>query len=103
MLAVQAEGQEITTIEGVAPEPGQLSIVQEAFCDAHAMQCGFCTPGMVLSAEHLLKENPRPTRDDILEAISGNICRCTGYGQIIEAIELASDRLTQNTQESADV
>ena len=93
MFAVQADGLAITTIEGVAPAPGELSIVQDAFCETHGMQCGFCTPGMVLTAQALLKANPNPTREDIVTAISANICRCTGYGQIIEAIQLAAERL----------
>ncbi len=93
MFAVQADGYEITTIEGVAPAPGELSVVQDAFCETHGMQCGYCTPGMVLTAQALLKSNPAPTREDIVSAISANICRCTGYGQIVEAIELAAKRL----------
>ena len=93
LFAVQADGLEITTIEGLAPAPGELSIVQDAFCETHAMQCGYCTPGMVLTAHALLRDNPAPTRDAIVDAISGNICRCTGYGQIVEAIELAARRL----------
>jgi carbon-monoxide dehydrogenase small subunit len=95
IFAVQADGFEITTIEGLAPAPGKLGIVQEAFCDAHGLQCGFCTPGMILSAHALLERTADPTREEILEAISGNICRCTGYGQIVEAIELAAARLRQ--------
>ena len=93
MFAVQADGYEITTIEGVAPAPGELSVIQDAFCEAHGMQCGYCTPGMVLAAQALLKHNPSPTREEIVSAISANICRCTGYGQIIEAIEIAARRL----------
>ena len=93
MFAVQADGYEITTIEGIAPAPGELSVIQDAFCEMHGMQCGYCTPGMVLTATALLRDNPQPTREQIAEAISGNICRCTGYGQIIEAIALAAERL----------
>ncbi len=93
MFAVQADGYRITTIEGLAPSPGELSIVQDAFCQTHGMQCGYCTPAMVLTAHALLSRNASPTREDIVEAISGNICRCTGYGQIIEAIEVAAQRL----------
>ena len=92
MLAAQAEGHRITTIEGIAPRPGELSIVQDAFCETHAMQCGYCTPGMVLTAEALLATNPAPSRAEIIAAISGNLCRCTGYGQIVEAIALAAER-----------
>ena len=100
MLAAQAdhadgEGLVITTIEGLAPAPGELSIIQDAFCEAHGMQCGYCTPGMILTATALLDRIPNPSRDDIVEAISANLCRCTGYGQIIEAIELAAHKLRQ--------
>lgn len=93
IFAVQADGYEITTIEGVAPAPGELSVIQDAFCETHGMQCGYCTPGMVLTAKALLRRNPCPTHQDIVEAISGNVCRCTGYGQIVEAIALAAERL----------
>lgn len=93
MFAVQADGYEITTIEGLAPAPGELSIVQDAFCETHGLQCGYCTPGMILTAHALLNHNDTPSREDIVEAISGNICRCTGYGQIVEAVEFAADRL----------
>src|SRR5476649_3097427 len=93
MFAVQADGYEITTIEGVAPAPGELSVIQDAFCETHGLQCGYCTPGMILAAHALLQRNVTPTRDDIVEAISGNICRCTGYGQIVEAVQFAADRL----------
>lgn len=103
MFAPQAEGYEITTIEGVTPGPGELSVIQDAFCETHGMQCGYCTPGMVLSAHALLARNPSPTHEDIVDAISGNICRCTGYGQIIEAIALAAERLKGSNIESAGV
>ena len=93
MFAVQADGYEITTIEGLAPTPGELSIVQDAFCETHGLQCGYCTPGMVLAAHALLDRNDAPSREEIVEAISGNICRCTGYGQIVEAVEFAAERL----------
>jgi carbon-monoxide dehydrogenase small subunit len=93
MFAVQADGYAITTVEALAPAPGELSVIQDAFCEAHGMQCGFCTSGMLLVAHALLKRNPEPSHDDIVEAISGNICRCTGYGQIVEAIALAARRL----------
>lgn len=89
ILAAQADGHTITTIEGVG-QPGGLSPVQEAFCQAHALQCGYCTPGMVLAVHALLAANPAPTRDDIDDALGGNICRCTGYVQIREAVELAA-------------
>lgn len=95
IFAVQADGYDITTIEGVAPAPGELSVIQDAFCETHGMQCGYCTPGMVLTAKALLRRNPQPTWQDIVEAISGNVCRCTGYGQIVEAIALAGERLSR--------
>jgi carbon-monoxide dehydrogenase small subunit len=89
VLAVQANGSEITTIEGVA-EGQNLHPVQQAFVDHGAIQCGFCTPGMVLSAKNLLDRNPRPTESQIREALSGNLCRCTGYQKIVEAVRAAS-------------
>jgi len=89
MLAVQAHGCKVTTIEGLAPE-GRLHPIQEAFVEHGAIQCGFCTPGMILSAKALLDRNPRPTEGEIRSAISGNLCRCTGYQKIVEAIESAS-------------
>jgi aerobic carbon-monoxide dehydrogenase small subunit len=93
MFAAQAEGTPITTIEGVTPGPGELSPIQDAFCETHGLQCGYCTPAMVLVAHALLAGNPAPTREDIVDAISGNICRCTGYAQIVEAIALAAERM----------
>jgi aerobic carbon-monoxide dehydrogenase small subunit len=93
MFAVQADGYAITTIEGLAPAPGELSVIQDAFCETHGLQCGYCTSGMILAAHALLQTTVTPTREEIIEAISGNICRCTGYGQIIEAVEFAATRL----------
>src|SRR6266436_1473689 len=93
MFAVQADGYDITTIEGLAAGPGELSPIQDAFCETHAMQCGYCTPAMVLTAHALLADNPAPTRAQIVDAVSANLCRCTGYAQIVEAIALAADRL----------
>jgi CO/xanthine dehydrogenase Mo-binding subunit/aerobic-type carbon monoxide dehydrogenase small subunit (CoxS/CutS family) len=90
VLAAQASGHEITTIEGASGLAGQLSPLQEAFCSAHALQCGYCTPGMILAGQALLDSNPCPGREDIDAALAGNICRCTGYVQIREAIQLAS-------------
>ena len=83
MFAVQADGYAITTIEGIAPGPGELSLLQDAFCETHGMQCGYCTPAMILTAHALLVRNAAPTREEIIEAISGNICRCTGYQSIV--------------------
>ena len=93
MFAVQADGYAITTIEGIAPAPGELSPLQDAFCETLGLQCGYCTPAMILAAQALLTGNPDPTREEIIEAISANICRCTGYAQIIEAIALAAERM----------
>lgn len=101
MFAPQAEGFAITTVEAMAAGPGELGVIQDAFCAAHGMQCGYCTPGMILTAHALLKDNPEPTREEIVEAISGNLCRCTGYGQIVEAIELAGQRLRGANAETA--
>jgi carbon-monoxide dehydrogenase small subunit len=93
IFAAQADGYAITTIEGLAPAPGELSIIQDAFCETHGMQCGYCTPAMILTGHALLARIPEPSREQIVEAISGNICRCTGYAQIVEAIALAADRM----------
>ena len=98
MFAVQADGYAITTIEGLSPGPGELSILQDAFCETHGMQCGYCTPAMILAAHSLLSKNVQPTREEIVDAISGNICRCTGYAQIVEAIALAAERMRGQNQ-----
>lgn len=89
MLAIEADGQEILTIEGIAKD-GELHPIQKAFIDEGAIQCGYCTPGMVLSAKALLDENPHPTEEEIKFAIAGNLCRCTGYVKIIKAIQAAA-------------
>jgi carbon-monoxide dehydrogenase small subunit len=89
VFAAQCEGREVTTIEGLRGNGG-LDRIQNAFVDAGAVQCGFCTPGMIMSAAALLASNPKPSRDEIEEAISGNLCRCTGYVKIVDAVELAS-------------
>jgi carbon-monoxide dehydrogenase small subunit len=92
ILAAQADGHEVTTVEGLSGPAGELSPLQEAFCETHALQCGYCTSGMLIAAEALLRETREPTRQEINDAIGGNICRCTGYVQIREAIELAASR-----------
>ncbi len=89
VFAAQCEGHEVTTIEGLRRN-GALDRIQNAFIDAGAVQCGFCTPGMIMSAAALLSSNPQPSRDEIEEAISGNLCRCTGYVKIVDAVQLAS-------------
>ena len=106
VLAPQRPGQrpsvaQVQTIEGIAPAPGELAPIQDAFCETHGMQCGYCTPAMILTAHALIARNPSPTRDDIVEAISGNICRCTGYAQIVEAIALAAERIRGQNQPAA--
>ncbi|UGS38990.1 (2Fe-2S)-binding protein [Capillimicrobium parvum] len=93
MFGVQADGAEITTIEGIAPSPVDLHPVQEAFWEQQGLQCGYCTPGMVLRSIELLRENPNPTRDEVREGISSNLCRCTGYQFIIDAVMDAAERL----------
>ncbi len=89
VFAVQADGSEITTVEGLAGADGRLSALQDAFWDAHALQCGYCTPGMLIAARDLLDENPNPSEQEIRTALAGNLCRCTGYQQIVEAIRQA--------------
>jgi aerobic-type carbon monoxide dehydrogenase small subunit (CoxS/CutS family) len=86
LLAVQADGAKLRTVEGLAPSDDQLSPLQQSFSAHHALQCGYCTPGMLMSASALLEQNPRPTEDEARRAIQGNICRCTGYVNIVEAI-----------------
>jgi carbon-monoxide dehydrogenase small subunit len=95
VLAAQAQGAEILTIEGLESEDGSLHPLQEAFLEAGAVQCGFCIPGMLLSAYDLLEKQPNPNENEIKEAISGNLCRCTGYTQIIEAVQLAVDKISE--------
>jgi len=92
VLALEVEGREVATIEGLAPGP-RLHPIQEAFVAVGAVQCGFCTPGMVLTAKALLDRNPHPTRAEVREALSGNLCRCTGYQKIVDAILVAADRM----------
>jgi carbon-monoxide dehydrogenase small subunit len=89
MLAVEADGREVLTVEGLAPE-GRLSPLQEAFVEHNAVQCGFCTPGMLISAHALLQRNPHPAEAEIKEALVGNLCRCTGYVRIVDAIQAAA-------------
>jgi aerobic carbon-monoxide dehydrogenase small subunit len=91
VLAGQAEGREVTTVEGLAPE-GELSPVQTAFLEAGAVQCGFCTPGLIVATDDLLGRNPEPTDGEIREALAGNLCRCTGYEKILDAVRMAAQR-----------
>ncbi|WP_288926846.1 (2Fe-2S)-binding protein [uncultured Maritimibacter sp.] len=90
MFAMEADGADVTTIEGMANADGSLGTIQQAFQDHHGLQCGFCTPGMVMTAAALLKENPTPTEGQVREYLSGNLCRCTGYHNIVKAIMAAS-------------
>ncbi|MBA98821.1 (2Fe-2S)-binding protein [Sulfitobacter sp.] len=90
MLAVEAEGADVKTIESMANADGSLNVIQQAFQDHHGLQCGFCTPGMIMSASALLKDNPKPTEAEVRHYLDGNICRCTGYHNIVKAIMAAS-------------
>jgi carbon-monoxide dehydrogenase small subunit len=93
VFAVQANGTDVRTIEGMAAADGSLHVLQEAFREMHGLQCGFCTPGMILRAYRLLQENPTPTEDEIRMGISGNLCRCTGYQNIVRAIQYAAAKI----------
>ena len=93
VLAVQADGHAIQTVEGLADSPDQLHPLQEAFWEAHGLQCGFCTPGFLMTLLPYLQANPDPTEEEIREAISGNLCRCTGYQHIVDAVQLAATRM----------
>jgi carbon-monoxide dehydrogenase small subunit len=90
MFAVQAQGSDVVTIEGLSPQDGSLSVVQEAFRQHHGLQCGFCTPGMVVSVTAFLQDHPHPTDEEIREGLSGNLCRCTGYQGIVNAVRAAA-------------
>ena len=93
-LAVQADGAEVTTVEGLRDrESGRLHPIQQAFIDAHGLQCGFCTPGFLMTTLELLRDNPEPSDDEIREALGGNLCRCTGYQSIVASVRLAASRL----------
>jgi carbon-monoxide dehydrogenase small subunit len=94
LFAVQAEGADVVTIEGIGPADGSLGPVQDAFREAHGLQCGFCTPGFVVSVHAFLQQNPDPTLDEIREGLSGNLCRCTGYQGIIKAVQIAAESLS---------
>ncbi|MGK8506476.1 (2Fe-2S)-binding protein [Nocardia asiatica] len=97
VFAVQADGAELTTVEGIAGPDGELSPVQAAFRAQHGLQCGFCTPGFIVSATAFLRDNPDPTETEIREAISGNLCRCTGYQGIVRAVRAAADSMNAET------
>jgi carbon-monoxide dehydrogenase small subunit len=93
VLAAQAEGREVVTVEGIAPGEGELHEVQRAFVETGGVQCGFCTPGLIVASHDLLARNPRPSDPEIREALAGNLCRCTGYEKIIDAVRLAAERM----------
>ena len=93
IFAVQADGHEITTVEGLASSIDQLHPIQQSFWEAHGLQCGYCTPGILMTLVPFLKQNPDPTEDEIRHALSGNLCRCTGYQHIVDAVKLAAERM----------
>jgi len=96
MFAAQADGSEVTTVEGLAGDSDHLHPVQEAFRETHGLQCGFCTPGFVISVAAFLAEQPNPSDDQIREGLSGNLCRCTGYQGILRAVRIAADRMAES-------
>jgi len=98
MYAVQADGHAITTVEGLEGADGRLSPLQDAFWENHAMQCGYCTPGMLIAAHALLSENPDPDEHAVRDAIGGNLCRCTGYVQIVEAVQMAAKKMREGRE-----
>ena len=102
VFAVQAEGSQVLTIEGMAAADGKLHVLQEAFREMHGLQCGYCTPGMIVRAHRLLQENPNPSEAEIRLGISGNLCRCTGYQNIVKAIQLAAATLNGALKEAAE-
>ena len=93
MFAVQADGHEIRTVEGLATSTDQLHPIQQAFWEAHGLQCGYCTPGILMTLVPFLRDNPDPTEDEIRHALSGNLCRCTGYQHIVDAVKLAAEKM----------
>lgn len=95
IFAVQADGHAISTVEGLAPERGRLSVLQQAFQDAHGLQCGYCTPGILMTVAAFLEENPDPDEAEVRHALSGNLCRCTGYQHIVDAVLLAAKRIRE--------
>jgi len=95
MYAAQANGHRVTTVEGLARPDGSMSVLQDAFCETHGLQCGYCTPGMLIASQALLDSNPNPNEAQIRDAIGGNLCRCTGYQQIVEAVQLAAERMKE--------
>jgi len=103
VLAVQADGHELTTVEGLTPDVEQLHPLQEAFQEAHGLQCGFCTPGFLMTLIPFLEENSDPTEEEIRSALSGNLCRCTGYQHIVDAVQLAAERGRSDSAAASEV
>ena len=101
MFAVQADSHEVVTVEGLGAADGGLGILQDSFWEPHALQCGYCTPGMLIAAQALLESDADPDDEAIVDAIGGNLCRCTGYVQIVEAVRLAAKRLREGKREAA--
>ena len=97
MFAVQADGADVTTVEGLASDDGTLHPIQEGFWEKHGLQCGFCTPGMIMSSLDLLSKNPNPTEAEIREGLSGNLCRCTGYHNIVLAVQFAAEKMNSGS------
>lgn len=97
IFAVQADGHTIKTVEGLANNDGKLHPIQDAFWEAHGLQCGYCTPGILMTLVPFLKQNPDPTEEDIRHALSGNLCRCTGYQHIVDAVKLAAEKMKEST------
>ena len=97
VFAVQADGSEVTTIEGIAPQGGPLHPMQKAFHEMHGLQCGFCTPGMIMASIDLVGDNPNPSEAEVREGIEGNLCRCTGYQNIVRAVQQAAAEMNQST------
>lgn len=95
IFAVQADDHSVTTVEGLAPDKDNLHPLQQSFWEAHGLQCGYCTPGILMTLVPFLKQNPNPTEDEIRHAISGNLCRCTGYQHIVDAVKLAADKMRE--------
>jgi aerobic carbon-monoxide dehydrogenase small subunit len=102
VLAAQAEGREVVTVEGIAPSDGDLHEVQRAFVETGGVQCGFCTPGLIVASHDLLSRNPRPSDPEIREALAGNLCRCTGYEKIIDAVRLAAERMAPDAEQERE-
>ncbi len=98
ILAVQADGRELSTVEGLAPGPGELHPLQQAFWESHGLQCGFCTPGFLMTLVPFLEQNQSPTEHEIRQTLSGNLCRCTGYQHIVDAVLLAAERMRRDAE-----